>query len=115
MDIPHRREIRSKTADVLLGCRDVLPPPPANRGVRAAAETELADADKLAKAAGLALTEAREERAGCEARGSNSLASSPSSDVTETKTKTPLMRASLASTSISRVTSSFLVMITIGF
>ena len=35
---------------------------------RAAAETELSEADKLAKAANHALTEAREERAGCEAR-----------------------------------------------
>jgi len=35
---------------------------------RATAETELSDADRLAKAANHALSEAREERAGCEAR-----------------------------------------------
>src|SRR5258705_4731401 len=35
---------------------------------RAAAEIELTDADRLAKTANHALTEAREERAGCEAR-----------------------------------------------
>jgi chromosome segregation protein len=35
---------------------------------RAAAETELTEADRLAKAANHALSEAREERAGCEAR-----------------------------------------------
>ena len=41
---------------------------------RAAAETELAQADRLAKAATLALTEAREERAGCVARAESAAA-----------------------------------------
>jgi chromosome segregation protein len=41
---------------------------------RAAAETELAEADKLAKAANQALAEAREERAGAEARAESTAA-----------------------------------------